>query len=75
MATASTDGPRFSMECREAWFTNMLVLGFEPASFEDQFKVAFHRDMFVHINKKGSEIVLHYLFSRLNSHLSYEEFR
>ena len=35
----------------------------------------FSRDMFAHINKKGMEVVVHFLFSRLNSHLAYEEFR
>lgn len=33
------------------------------------------RDMFALINKKGMEVVMHFLFSRLNSHLAYEEFR
>lgn len=33
------------------------------------------RDMFALINKKGMEVVMHFLFSRLDSHLAYEEFR
>lgn len=33
------------------------------------------RDMFFHINKKGMEVVMYFLFSKLNSHLAYEEFR
>ena len=75
MATVNVEGSRFIKEYREVWFTNMLVLGFDPAATEDKLKVTFQKDMFVHINKKGSEIVLHFLFSRLNSHLAYEEFR
>lgn len=31
--------------------------------------------MFIHINKKGMEVILHYLFNRLDSHIAYEEFR
>ena len=33
------------------------------------------REMFCHINKKGMEVTLHYLFNKLDSHLAYEEFR
>ena len=33
------------------------------------------REMFIHINKKGMEVILHYLFNRLDSHIAYEEFR
>ena len=33
------------------------------------------RDMFTHINKKGMEVVLQFLFSRLDCHLAYEDFR
>lgn len=33
------------------------------------------REMFCHINKKGMEVILHYLFNKLDSHLAYEEFR
>lgn len=36
----------------------------------------FFRDMFsVPPQKLGMEVVLHFLFSQLNSHLCYEEFR
>lgn len=31
--------------------------------------------MFIRPNRKGMETVLHYLFTQLNSHLAYEEFR
>lgn len=75
MANVGVEVPRFSKEYREVWFTNMLVLGFDPAASEEKFKVTFQKDMFVHINKKGSETVLYFLFSKFNSHLAYEEFR
>ena len=35
----------------------------------------FRREMFCHINKKGMEVTLHFLFNRLDSHITYEEFR
>ena len=35
----------------------------------------FCREMFAHINKKGMEVTLQFLFNRLDSHLAYEEFR
>ena len=33
------------------------------------------REMFYHINKKGMQTIVHYLFNRLDSHIAYEEFR
>lgn len=41
------------------------------------FPVCYHhcREMFSHINKKGMEVILHFLFSKLDSHVAYEEFR
>ena len=61
-------------ELRRVWLTSMRLLGFDSAH-EEKVKVALGRDMFAHINKKGSEVVLHFLFSRLDSHMAYEEFR
>ena len=61
-------------ELRQVWLTSMRLLGFDSAH-EEKMKVALGRDMFAHINKKGSEIVLYFLFSRLDSHMAYEEFR
>ena len=52
----------------------MRLLGFDSAH-EEKVKVALGKDIFAHINKKGSEVVLHFLFSRLDSHTAYEEFR
>lgn len=61
-------------ELRRVWLSSMRLLGFDSAH-EEKMKVALGRDMFAHINKKGSEVVLHFLFSRLDSHMAYEEFR
>lgn len=66
--------PGERQELRKIWLTSMRLLGFNSA-YEEKVKVALGKDMFSHINKKGSEVVLHYLFSRLDSHMAYEEFR
>lgn len=63
------------LSVRRVWLTTMQLLGFDAAAYEEKFKVVLARDMFSHINKKGSEVVLHFLFTRLDSHLAYEEFR
>ena len=64
-----------SEKCRNMFETTMLILGFDVAACEKNFKVTFSRDMFTQLNKKGSEVVLHFLFNRLDSSLAYEEFR
>ena len=63
------------LEVRKSWLTTMVLLGFDSAACEKKFKVVLEKDMFVHINKKGCEVVLHFLFTRLDSHIAYEEFR
>ena len=60
-----------SLDVREVWLTNMCLLGFNPASRDDKF----NKDMFAHINRKGSEVVLHFLFSKLDSKRASEEFK
>jgi HAUS augmin-like complex subunit 6 len=72
--SASTEIPQ-SLDQRQIWFTNLLMLGFDPIAQEDKTKVRFCKEMFGHINKKGMEVTLHYLFNRLDSHIAYEEFR
>ena len=64
-----------SLDTREVWYSNMHLLGFQSSLCDEKYKVRFEKDMFVLINKKGSEVILHFLFSKLDSHLSYEEFR
>ncbi len=64
-----------SLDTKEVWYSNMHLLGFQPSLCDEKYKVRFEKDMFVHINMKGSEVILHFLFSKLDSHLSYEEFR
>lgn len=64
-----------SLNVREVWFSNMHLLGLRPALCEDKYHVTLKRDMFEHINKKGSEAVLHFLFCRLDPQLSSKVFR
>lgn len=63
------------LDLREVWFSNMHLLGLRPALCEEKYQVNFEKDMFEHINKKGSEAVLHFLFTELDPHLSSEVFR
>ena len=63
------------LDVREVWFSNMHLLGFNSTLSEERYKLTFEKDMFEHINKKGSEAVLHFLFSKLNPQLSNEMFR
>ncbi|CAI8048315.1 HAUS augmin-like complex subunit 6, partial [Geodia barretti] len=72
--SVSTEMPQ-SLDQRKIWFTNLLMLGFDHIAQEDKTKVHFCKEMFGHINKKGTEVILHYLFNRLDSHIAYEEFR
>ncbi|KAL5482190.1 hypothetical protein EMCRGX_G022485 [Ephydatia muelleri] len=74
MASLLTEIPDV-LDMREIWLTNMLLLGFDPITCEEKYKIPFTRDMFVHINKKGMEVAMHFLFSKLDSHVTYEEFR
>ena len=68
-------GQPAALDVREVWFSNMHLLGLRPALCEDKYKVTLEKDMFEHINKRGSEAVLHFLFCRLNPKLSSEVFR
>jgi HAUS augmin-like complex subunit 6 len=63
------------LDVREMFYTNLLLLGFDSATYEEKFRIPVNRDMFVLPNKKGMEVVMHFLFNRLDSHLCYEEFR
>lgn len=62
-------------DVREIWFSNMHLLGLQASLCDEKYQVTFVKEMFEHINKKGSEAVLHFLFSKLDPHLSSEVFR
>ena len=53
----------------------MHLLGLHPSLCEEKYQVNFEKDMFEHMNKKGSEAVLHFLFTELDPHQSNEVFR
>eukprot|EP00058_Branchiostoma_floridae_P024517 XP_002610007.1 hypothetical protein BRAFLDRAFT_131115 [Branchiostoma floridae] len=63
------------IDMREMFFTNLLLLGFDPTSMEAKHKIPFSRDMFALPNKKAFEVVTHYLFTRLDSNMAREAFR
>ena len=51
-------------EIEAAAFTNLLMLGFDPALMERKHATSFHRRMFRKTNAKGMEIVLHFRMQR-----------
>ncbi|XP_019625398.1 PREDICTED: uncharacterized protein LOC109470768 [Branchiostoma belcheri] len=63
------------IDMREMFFTNLLLLGFDPNSMEAKHKIPFSRDMFALPNKKAFEVVTHYLFNRLDPVMAREAFR
>jgi hypothetical protein len=51
---------RLPTRSKAATFTNLLMLGFDPALMEREHATSFHRRMFRKTNAKGMEIVLHF---------------
>lgn len=47
------------------WWTNVLLLGFDPISAEKLHGTSFSAEMFQRPNTKGMEIIMHFLFSTL----------
>jgi hypothetical protein len=72
---AGTLSPPSSLDVKEIWFTNMLLLGFNPEKEEKKHKISFNKDMFKTSHKLGMEVVLHYLFTQLDPQQAYDEFR
>ena len=64
-----------ALDMREVWFSNMHILGMRPGLCEQKYQVPLERDMFEHINKNGSQEVLHFLFCRLDPQQAKEVFR
>lgn len=62
-------------ELRQAFHTNLLLLGFDQQSAEVKYKMAFNRDMFVLPNKKAFEVTAYFLFNRLDPVRCREQFR
>ncbi|KAK6188615.1 hypothetical protein SNE40_004756 [Patella caerulea] len=63
------------LDIKQAFFTNLMLLGFEARSFEVKYRIPFNKDMFCLPNKIGSEAVLYFLFDKLNPIMCKEEFR
>ncbi len=51
-------------EIEAAAFTNLLMLGFDPALMERKHATSCHLRMFRKTNAKGMEILLHFLMQR-----------
>eukprot|EP01135_Chromosphaera_perkinsii_P006532 Nk52_evm4s539 gene=Nk52_evmTU4s539 len=51
---------------QELMFTNLVLLGLEPRRFQDKYGTSFGKDMFQNPNKKGMEVILHFLFSKID---------
>ncbi|XP_054756195.2 mucin-2-like [Lytechinus pictus] len=63
------------LERRDAIFTNLLLLGFDRSDMEGKFNVPFTKDMFAVPNKKCFEVVMHFLFEKLNLPMAQDRFR
>ena len=64
LGAADHPGWALADEIEAATFTNLLMLGFDPALMERKHATSFHRRMFRKTNAKGMEIVLHFLMQR-----------
>nr|XP_006814144.1 PREDICTED: uncharacterized protein LOC100366745 [Saccoglossus kowalevskii] len=60
---------------RELFFNNLLLLGFEATREEAKHRIPFTSEMFALPNKKGFEVVTHFLFEKLNPAMAAEQFR
>ncbi|XP_033123992.1 mucin-17-like [Anneissia japonica] len=60
---------------RSIFFSNILLLGFEPGAMEAKYSIPFTKDMFAMPNKKAFEVVMYFLLTRLNPALAKERFR
>lgn len=51
---------------RQVFYNNLILLEFNEGYMERKHKIAFNKDMFTVPNKKGFEVITHFLFSKLN---------
>ncbi|XP_076465774.1 uncharacterized protein LOC143297353 isoform X2 [Babylonia areolata] len=63
------------LDPKQIFFTNLQLLGFDTAAMEMKYKIPFNKEMFNLPNKTGAEVVLHFLFNRLNATMSQQQFR
>ncbi|XP_069138620.1 HAUS augmin-like complex subunit 6 isoform X2 [Argopecten irradians] len=64
-----------TLDLRQMLFTNLQLLGFDSGAMAASYSLPFNKDMFNLPNKKGAEVVLHFLFNKLNPIMCREEFR
>ncbi|CAB3997835.1 HAUS augmin-like complex subunit 6, partial [Paramuricea clavata] len=72
IAAGSTGNP---MNLKEIFYTNLLLLEFDTEAQEAKYRIPFNSDMFLYPNKKAMEVVLHFLFCKLDAPLAFQEFR
>ncbi|XP_076348233.1 HAUS augmin-like complex subunit 6 [Tachypleus tridentatus] len=59
----------------QVFFTNLLLLGFDPVGMEKKHKICFKRDMFQLPNIRAFQVVSHFLFTKLDPQTSKDVFR
>ncbi|XP_022252812.1 uncharacterized protein LOC106468735 [Limulus polyphemus] len=59
----------------QVFFTNLLLLGFDPVGMEKKHKISFKRDMFQLPNMRAFQVVSHFLFTKLDPQTSKDVFR
>ncbi|WAR00465.1 HAUS6-like protein [Mya arenaria] len=64
-----------NLDMKQLFFNNLHLLGFDSPAMEATHSIPFNKSMFELPNKRGAEIVLHFLFQRLNPTMCKEAFR
>jgi HAUS augmin-like complex subunit 6 len=54
-----------NLSVEDAFFTNMMLLGFDPVANEQKHNIQFNGEMFQMPNVKGMEVVFHFLFLKI----------
>ncbi|XP_072167455.1 uncharacterized protein [Diadema setosum] len=67
--------PAGPLDVRDAFFTSLLLLGFDCEEMEGKYYTPFSKDMFALPNKKCFEVVMHFLFHKLNPAMAQDKFR
>jgi len=63
------------LDVREVVFSNLLLLGFDVEANEAQSRIPFNRDIFSLPNRKGMEVVMHFLFICLSKDTAKQAFK
>ncbi|KAL9645565.1 hypothetical protein ABK040_000628 [Willaertia magna] len=57
------------------FFSNLLLLGFDPAYYEQRYNMPFHKELFKNSNIRGMEIIMYFLFHKLDSKRAERDFQ